>query len=242
MSTALTQTTLSGAIGRTATQIPVTSASGISAPVGNVRQQLYIIGPGQKRGEFMTVEAVSGTQITVSRLDEFKAHWPSGSTVLIGPIPTASAQFGGEIFQPFQTFDPVGANASNNASTAAAVQITPFVNITNGNQWLWSTVLNCWVPGWNNPDLPAVTAAVASAAADVTPSGPLFHITGNLAITGFTTPIGFTHGSFTVIPDGTFTWTTGSGSIAIGGTAVVNKALTFTWDGTNSKWVPSYLA
>lgn len=241
MATALTQTTLSAAVGRTAQFLPVASATGITAPVGNVSQQLYIIGPGQARGELVTVVSVSGTQVGVSRLDEYKSHWPSGSLVLIGTAPTASAQFGGEIFQPFQTFDPTGANANGIQSTAAAVQITPWVNVANGNQWLFSTVTSCWVPGWQNTGSPACTAAVASAAGTVTPSGPLFHITGALAITGFVIPIGFTHGSFTVIPDGTFTWTA-AGNIAILGTAVVNKAITFIWDATNSKWVPNVLA
>ena len=52
------------------------------------------------------------------------------------------------------------------------------VNVANGRQWLFSTVLNAWVPGWNNDNPKAVTAAVASAAAAITPSGPLFHVTG----------------------------------------------------------------
>jgi hypothetical protein len=47
--------------------------------------------------------------------------------------------------------------------------------------------------------------------------------------------------SFTIIPDGAFTWTT-AGNIALAGTAVVNKALTFLWDAKNSKWVPNYIA
>jgi hypothetical protein len=88
---------------------------------------------------------------------------------------------------------------------------------------------------------PGPTAAVASVAGQVTPSGPLFHITGALAITGFLLPVGFTGGSFTVIPDGTFTWTTAN-NIAIAGTAVVNKALTFWYDTNSSKFVPSYLS
>lgn len=238
MSNTITQTTLSAAISPNQTTFAVASASNITAPVSNFFQQIYVIGPGQARGELMTVLAVSGTQVTVSRLDEFKAYWPSGSVVLIGPAPVSGGlYFGGG----FQTFDPPGASATNNSSSSSAVTISPWVNTTTGMQWLFSTVLNCWVPGWQNPQPAAVTAAVASAAGQVTPSGPLFHITGALAITGFLLPTGFTHGSFTVIPDGTFTWTSAN-NIAISGTAVVNKALTFTWDGTNSLWVPSYLS
>ena len=231
---ALTQTTLSAAVTKSAQVIPVASATGISAPTNNIRQSLYVIGPGQARGELMTVVGVSGTQIQVSRLDKYKAHWPSGSLVLIGLLDNT--------VESFQTFDPPGASSSNLSSVSGGVQITPWVNIVTGAQWLWSGVLNCWVPGWNNPEPISVMDAVASTAGPVTPSGPLFHITGNSAITGFTRPIGFTHGSFQVIPDGTFTWTTGDGSIAISGTAVVNKLLIFTYDAGVSKWVPSYLS
>jgi hypothetical protein len=80
---------------------------------------------------------------------------------------------------------------------------------------------------------------VASAAGLVTPSGPLFHITGTAAITGFNIPVGFTGGSFTVIPDGAFTTTTAN-NIAIASTAVVSKPLTFTFDAGTAKFYPSY--
>ncbi|HEY1533771.1 MAG TPA: hypothetical protein VGF76_07120, partial [Polyangiaceae bacterium] len=97
-----------------------------------------------------------------------------------------------------------------------------------------------WVPGWGNTDSPArVSAAVASAAGLITPSGPLFHITGTAAITGFNVPVGFQSGGFCAIPDGAFT-TTNATNIAIASTAVVNKLLCWTWDDTNSKFVPSY--
>jgi hypothetical protein len=86
-----------------------------------------------------------------------------------------------------------------------------------------------------------VTAKVASAAAAILPSGPLFHVDGTLAVTGFTVPVGGVGASFSIIPDAVFTWTT-AGNIALAGSAVVNKLLTFTWDATNSKYIPSYIA
>ena len=242
MATSLNQTTLSGAITASQTTIPVVAATNISARLANLNQQIYVIGPGQPRGELMTVTAVSGTQIQVSRLDEYKAFWPSGSLVLIGPTPTIGSNFAGNVMGGFQTFNPPGASASNNSSSASAVQVTPWVNIITGEQWIFSSVLSCWVPGWNNVNPPAVTTAVASVAGTVTPSGPMFHITGTNAITGFVRPVGFTGGIINVIPDAVFTWTTGDGSIALGGTAVVNKTLTFTYDASVSKWTPSYIA
>jgi hypothetical protein len=130
--------------------------------------------------------------------------------------------------------------------TAAATYVTPYINIRTSHQFLCSTVTLAWEPGWNNTFVgpPGVTAAVASAAGQITPSGPLFHITGALAITGFLFPIGMgvgqTEGQFCVIPDGTFTFTTAN-NIAVAGTAVVNRLMCFIWDFTNLKWVPSYV-
>ena len=243
MATNLNTTTLSGALAINQNVVGFASATNVSAPVGNVKQQVYIIGPGQKRGELATVEAVSGTQITLSRLDKYKAYWPSGAVVVLGPVPVSGNGFAGQLLGGgFQEFDPPGASASNNSSSSNAILFTPWINVETGRQWIWSTVLNCWVPGWGTEGPYAVTAAVASAAGEVTPTGPLFHITGTLAITGFNTPTAFPNfGSFTVIPDGTFTWTTAV-NIALAGTAVVNKSITFTWDGTNSLWVPSVIA
>lgn len=86
-------------------------------------------------------------------------------------------------------------------------------------------------------------ANTASAAGAVAPpqGADYFHVTGTAAITGWTNPTGLQDGaSFTVIPDGIFTWTA-AGNIAVAGTAVVSRALTFTWDATTSKWYPSYV-
>jgi hypothetical protein len=180
--------------------------------------------------ELMTVLAVNGTEITVARgaAGTAAAGHRSGAMVLSGN-PTW-----------FFDHDPQG-------DCTLSPLVTPYVNVSNGLQWLPSSITQEWVPGFQNlAESPVVTAAVASAAGVVLPSGPLFHITGALAITGFTIPVGCdataVGGSqFSVIPDGTFTWTA-AGNIALAGTAVVNKLLTFTWDATNSKWIPSYIA
>jgi hypothetical protein len=222
----LTQTTLSSAALSTDRIIYVTSATGINAPSqGTIGSQLYVVSPGSQRGETMLVQAVTSTAITVARGRSGSAgNIPSGALVLIG--------------QPnyFRAYNPSG------GCTAAATFVTPHVNVLTGEEFICSTVTLSWVPGWNNQNSPAaVTLLVASAAGVILPSGPLFHVNGTAAITGFTTPIGFLGGSFTVIPDAVFTWTA-AGNIALAGTAVVNKALTFTWDQTNSKWIPSYIA
>lgn len=230
MSTELTQTTLAGAITAGQTQLPVASTTGMSAPTNNFAQYLYVIDPDTTKGELMAIVSVpSSTQVVVSRLDQFKTAHATGSLVLIGTVDQS-------IQQAFQEYDPSGAVA------AAAVQISPWVNAVNGNQWVRGTT-GTWVPGWNNPSsISGATATVASAAGTIIPSGRLFHVTGTEAITGFVNAsmIGFTGGSFTIIPDAIFTWTTAD-NIGLAGTAVVGRALTFTWDSTAAKWWPSYV-
>lgn len=218
----LTQTTLSAAITAKQTVIPLTSVTGISAGAvtsGTVGTRLYVVDPGGGVGEVMDVLSVSGTNVTVTRIPSAAVAHISGAMVLAGQP------------QQFQSTDPTG---STNGPD------TPFVNVLNGRMWLFSSITSSWVPGFWNP-LPAVpTVAVASAAGAILPSGPLFHVTGTAAITGFTIPVGGVGAPFTIIPDGAATFTT-AGNIALAGTMVVNRAMTFIWDSTNSKYVPSYV-
>jgi hypothetical protein len=226
----LNNTTLSAAMTSSATQLVVASATYISAPTGGFKQKIYVIDPGSAKGELMTVEAVSGTTVTVSRLDEFKSDHASGSYVLIANVdPTVPG---------FATMDP-----TPGSSPTATV---PWVNVTTGAQWLYSSVLKRWVPGFNNPNPKAPTVAVASANAPITPSGPLCHISGTTGpITGITRPVGFTGGSLTLIFDGATSWAAGSSSenivassaaVAPGGTVVAGTAYEFIWDEGTALW------
>ena len=225
-----TQTTLSAAITASQTAFAVASATGLSAPTSGYNQKIYVLDPGATKGELMSVLSVSGTTITVSRLDEFKGPHLSGAIVLIQNVDATLPPY-------FVERDPVTVPESVPTQTS-------ILNVTNGNQWLYSTVTKSWVPGWNNVSAPpSVTASLASGTSAIAPSGPLFHITGsNTANIGITRPTGFTSGSFTIIPDTVFTWTVGDGSIALAGTAVVSKALTFTYDWNAALWYPSYVA
>jgi hypothetical protein len=90
---------------------------------------------------------------------------------------------------------------------------------------------------------------VASVAGLITLTAPVTIVSGALAITGInvppslsfgTTPAGY-GGRLTIIPTGAFTWTTAT-NIAVAGTAVVGKALDFTYDSVTNKWYPSYVA
>lgn len=85
-----------------------------------------------------------------------------------------------------------------------------------------------------------VGANVASAGT-ITPTGPVFHVTGVAAIATINVPSNaLASPMITIIPDGIFTWTT-AGNIALAGTAVVNKAVSFYYDSGTSKWYPSYV-
>lgn len=252
--TALTQTTLAAAVnGPTLysgnsnalqTQVTLTSVTGVNGPVlGSQPTTLLYVGK-----EAMAVMAVNSTTKVVQVLRAYGgvgAPHPNGDMVLIGAIASSNPALaqGGNPVAGFFEFDPSG------NCTASATQTTPWINISTGAQWLCSTLTNTWVPGFGNPGNSgtpnAMSAAVASATT-LTPSGPLFHITGSTAVTTIGIPIGFNAtavggGQFCVIPDNaTAAGFTAGNNIAISTTFVVNKLLCMTWDATNSKFVPTY--
>lgn len=226
--TALTQTTLSSAITANQNVVQVASLTGIACSVTQL-QPLYILDPGTRQGELVNCSKTSSTGgnfLTLQRGANFRTAHVTGAIVVISNA--------NNFAQSFSLTDPYGANCG------PCKLYTPLINTSNGNQWLWSTLTLSWVPGFNNPNQPAVTADVASAAGVVVPSGPLFALTGNSAITGFTLPVGFATGGFCAFPTGTFTWTTAT-NIGLAGTAVVGRTVCFTWDWATSKWYPSYV-
>ena len=92
--------------------------------------------------------------------------------------------------------------------------------------------------------LVATTAAAPTiaSAATIAPTKPITIISGTAAIVTITAPAPISAGGGTIIfiPTGAFTWTT-AGNIAVLGTAVVSRALSFTYDVTTTKWYPSYV-
>ena len=91
--------------------------------------------------------------------------------------------------------------------------------------------------------LVATTAAAPTIASATTiaPTASVTIISGTAAIVTITAPapISAGGGTITFIPTGAFT-TTNAGNIAIASTAVVGRAITFTYDVTTVKWYPSY--
>src|SRR5579859_193931 len=214
----LTQTTLSATVTRAARVIPVASATGIVAPTQTVPGiLLYVYDWGQLLGEPMNVLAVNGTNITVARTSGQTVAHVTGAVVLIG--------------QPnwYYKTNPTG------SCVTASTYVAPWVNTLTGEQWLCSTVTLSWVPGFQrSASTLGVNTLVASTAGLITPSGPLFHINGTAAITGFTLPVGYVGGRICVIPDAGFTTTTAN-NIAVASTGVAGKLICWDYDENASK-------
>lgn len=87
--------------------------------------------------------------------------------------------------------------------------------------------------------------APVTAAGTITPTGPIFHITGTTATSVINLPTNFVEGSITVIADAiwTFTSTTAAQGIAQAGTVTsLGSTVTFTYDAKTALWYPSRLA
>ncbi|HEY1340985.1 MAG TPA: hypothetical protein VGF59_25915 [Bryobacteraceae bacterium] len=222
----IVQTSLSAAITSSQTSFNVASATGINAPTTTVPGSvLYVVDPGQKQGEAMPVVAVSSTTITVRRTNGRAVAHASGSMVLVATSPNW-----------FYSVDPQG------TCTAASVYVSPYINITNGNQWLCSSKTGTWTAGWgNNIGTPAVLSATATAsvAGATAIAGPIVEISGTNAITAFTMSTGWNGQGFCVNPTAAFT-TTATSNIAKASTGVASKALCYTYDAQLAAFAPSY--
>lgn len=190
--------------------------------------------------ELMSVVAVNGTVLTVVR--------GQGGTVAV-PHAKGAMVLAGYPFW-FSVNDPGGSGGfsgiSNEACTGSNTIVGPRLNTRTGAQWICSTITATYVPGFNNSLVPmaaAVTTAVASGTT-ITPSGPLFHLTGTTPVTTITTPVGCNATavggcSFTVIADtGTSSMFGTGGNLEIGAaiTTLTGNQYVFVWDATSSKW------
>lgn len=91
--------------------------------------------------------------------------------------------------------------------------------------------------------LATTTAAPTIASATtIAPTTQIAFVSGTTAVVNITAPAPISAGGGTIIliPTGAFTWTA-AGNIAVLGTAVVNRALSLTYDVTTTKWYPSYV-
>lgn len=228
--TALTATTISSAItSASATTVTLASATGVTiqGSNGQFNTVLYI---GK---ELMGVKSlVSGTTYNVQR--GLQATRPltytSGAGVLLGS-PTGnfmSADYSAEVVP--------GTTCVNTNSVTL-----PHIYLKSGNFYdcVGATGTQQWMI--TNSDIkPVLGTTVASPAGVLTPTGTTFLVSGTNAITGITVPQGWASGMcLKILPTGAATTTTAT-NIAIASTMVVGKALFMCWNGTTSKWYPSY--
>lgn len=216
-------TTLGAALTDNATLVQVAATTGMAVNANaGYNTNIYV------DRELMTVIGINGLVLTVARgqAGTGAAAHLSGAVVYEG--------------RPnwFYPRDPKGGTC-----VLANVIVTPWINVNTGNQWLCSTITLRWIPGFGNPGNSAIpvgtNTAVASVAGLTTITGPLFHVTGTNAITGWTIPVGGVGAGFCIIPDAAYT-TTATNNIAIATTGVLNKVQCWTWDDKNSKYVASY--
>jgi hypothetical protein len=217
--TALTSTTLSAAVAdaRVGT-VAVTSAT--SFTVGNL---MYV------DKEAMRITAVNGTLISVVRGTN---QTPSTLHASLANVLTGSPS----------AF--TSATTSMSGTCTGAATYAPTIDVRSGDMYYCLTTTTASVSVWQkNPytsfGAAQVTAAVASAAGAVTPTGGLFHMTGSLAITSFSLPSGFVSGGFCVIPDAAYT-TTATNNIALATTGVISKLQCWKYDFVTAKFYPTY--
>ena len=125
--------------------------------------------------------------------------------------------------------DETGTGSAVFATTPTLV--TPVIGAATGTSLSLS--------GFNAVSAAAPTIASATT---IAPTTPIAFVSGTTAVVNITAaaPISTGGGTITLIPTGAFTWTA-AGNIAVLGTAVVNRALTMTYDATTTKWYPSYV-
>lgn len=151
-------------------------------------------------------------------------------------------------YDPGAVLSQGGPGSSGGTTCTVAGQFAfPWLNVRNGAMWGCSPTTLSYVPWFGNPFSPLNSAdygIVASAAGAVAVQGPYFRVSGALAITSWTLPVGFENtsvgaGSFCIYPTGAFT-TTATNNIAAATTAVVGKTLCYTWNASTLKFSASY--
>ena len=168
----------------------------------------------------------------------------TGSGALVfGTSPTLATP---TLTSPTMTAPVLGTVASGNISACTStsmVMVTPVLGTPTSG-----VLTNCTgSPTFTDvktSGLLATTAAASTIASATTiaPTKQITFISGTTAVVTITVPAPITAGggTITLIPTGAFTWTA-AGNIAVLGTAVVNRALTMTYDVTTTKWYPSYV-
>ncbi len=240
----LSSTTLGAAVTAPATGIPQTTWTFASTstmlnagPQGQINTAGYV-----DKELFFVITVVDSTHATVQRAKGLGAggivsNHANGATVYFAltngagsTTPTAAPAF----FSNKQTTAEV-----SGPCTSSSLLVLPLIYPYSGD------IFQCLGSQWvqvDSPGRPTVAATAAAPTGLLTITATNMVLSGTNAMTGINVPVGWATGmSFTIMPSGAFTWTTAT-NLAVAGTAVAGKALTFTWNATTSKWYPSYIA
>lgn len=163
--------------------------------------------------------------------------------LVFGTSPTLATP---TLTSPTMTAPVIGTVASGNISACTStsmVMVTPVLGTPTSG-----VLTNCTgSPTFTNVKTSGLLATTAAAptiasATTIAPVTQIAFVSGTTAVVTITAPapISAGGGTITLIPTGAFTWTA-AGNIAVLGTAVVNRALTMTYDVTTTKWYPSYV-
>lgn len=226
--TVLSSTTLAAAVtDSSGRQISLTSATGVTAPGSGSTQVRLLIDR-----ELMTVTGLNGTIAFVQRGADGTRAVPhiNGVPVWIAPPQAVSSYIpSGQCTRSTLQYVPYIVGAGPGLGNEVG-NIYDCLGVTTSGQWVQT----------NGNGTSVLGSTVASIAGSIAITGTVFKVSGTNAVTGITAPAGLAAGfTIAINPTAVFTWTA-AGNIALAGSAVVNKILYFTWDG--SKWVPSYIA
>jgi hypothetical protein len=224
--TTTTSTTLNGAMGLNDQTLTLTASTGVTAAGLGPVTGLYI------DREFMTVRSTVTADGTGNTWNVKRS---------VGGVQAAHATSAKVWVGPLSVFD-LGSKVKSGSCTATLQQYLPVISVLTGD------LMTCGNGYWSVVGASFANritiGAQLTAAATITFTNSLHHITSSATtISTISAPsLPATGGCVTLIPDAAMTGLTTStgGNIALGTTAVANKALILCYDPVQSKWYPSY--
>lgn len=138
--------------------------------------------------------------------------------------------------------DLAGTWNTSGAATGIKLNITNTASSTSSKLLdLQASGTSKFAVGINGITGTGAAAPTIASAGTIAPVTPIVFVSGTTTVSTITAPapISSGGGQITIIPTGLWATNT-AGNIALGTTAVVNKALTMTYDVTTAKWYPSY--
>jgi hypothetical protein len=182
-----------------------------------------------------TVFALKALAAGIINANQFNRN-PSGTTTTIFSTGIGATQMYSGSFSDNRVVADFGSTFTFNANNATGSYISAytanntFVRVDTYAQITDSIFVSNLYFGGTTPPLNTVASA-----STITANDPVTNVSGTAAISTINSALA----QITLIPTGLWTTNT-AGNIALASTAVVNKALTLSYNSTTSKWYPSY--